>query len=43
MQEVLRLLVGAKWADLQAECNKQRVTALCAVGLFALILLAVAE
>ncbi len=43
MQEVLRLLAGAKWADLQAERNKQRVTALCAVGLFALILLAVAE
>jgi hypothetical protein len=43
MREVLRLLAGATWAELQAERKQRRATVLCAAGVFALILLAVAE
>jgi hypothetical protein len=43
MQEVLRLLAGASWTDLQAERQQQRIAALCAIGILGLVLVAAAR
>lgn len=43
IQEVLRLLAGTSWPNLQVERQQQRGAALCALGVLGLILLASAK